>query len=205
MEISKTASNVSLSLRLNPVKFNLDEDTKKFIENNSESIVAVGESGLDHFYIRDHTERAKQEHTFRILVETASALGIPIQVRSRSAGRVALDILSSMDADMVHMHAFDGRANLVRVASNEMGYYFSIPTSVVRSPQKQKLVKVVNIERLLLETDSPVLSPEKTTRNVPTNLRIALLDVARILRRDEEELAKIILENTLRLYKRIHV
>jgi TatD DNase family protein len=75
----------------------------------------------------------------------------------------------------------------------------------VRSPQKQKLVKVVNIERLLLETDSPFLSPEKTTRNVPTNLRIALLDVARILRQDEEELAKIILENTLRLYKRIHV
>ncbi|MFX1471593.1 MAG: TatD family hydrolase, partial [Promethearchaeota archaeon] len=63
----------------------------------------------------------------------------------------------------------------------------------------------VNIERLLIETDSPVLGPERGTRNTPSNLPVALLEVSRILRMDEEELRSIILENTLRLYTRIDV
>ncbi|MHA2177289.1 MAG: TatD family hydrolase, partial [Candidatus Thorarchaeota archaeon] len=63
--------------------------------------------------------------------------------------------------------------------------------------------KAVHIERLLIETDSPVLGPDKGDRNEPSNLPIALSEVAAILRRDNEELREIILENTLRLYTRI--
>ena len=101
------------------------------------------------------------------------------------------------------MHAFDGKASLARTASRDLGFYFSIPTSVVRSPQKKKLVKAVQIERLLIETDSPVLGPDKGARNVPMNLPVALREVASILRREEEELREIVLENTLRLYTKI--
>jgi TatD DNase family protein len=74
---------------------------------------------------------------------------------------------------------------------------------VVRSPQKRKLVKAVAIERLLMETDSPVLGPEKGIRNEPSNIWLALRETARILKREEEELREIVLENTLRLYSRI--
>ena len=73
----------------------------------------------------------------------------------------------------------------------------------MESPQKQKLVKAIDIEYLLLETDSPVLGPDKTKRNEPANIGIVLKEVASILRRDEEELREVILENTLRLYKGI--
>jgi TatD DNase family protein len=98
------------------------------------------------------------------------------------------------------MHAFDGKASLARVASTEHGYYFSIPTSVVRSAQKRKLVKAVDIERILVETDSPVLGPDRESRNEPMNVWVALREVALILRREEEEMREILLENTLRLY-----
>ncbi len=101
------------------------------------------------------------------------------------------------------MHAFDGKASHARRASKDLGYYFSIPTSIVRSRQKRKLVKAVEIERLLVETDSPVLGPIKSERNVPTNLPIVLKEVALILGRDVEELRKIILDNTCRLYSTI--
>lgn len=101
------------------------------------------------------------------------------------------------------MHAFDGRASYARIASRDLDYYFSIPTSVVRSPQKKKLVKAIAIERLLLETDSPVLGSMKGERNVPTNISIALKEVSSILRRDEEELRLLILENTQRLYREV--
>jgi TatD DNase family protein len=134
------------------------------------------------------------------MIELATEIDLPLQVHSRSAGRKALETLTNMEAKNVQMHAFDGKASLARVASTEHGYYFSIPTSVVRSAQKRKLVKAVDIERILVETDSPVLGPDRESRNEPMNVWVALREVALILRREEEEMREILLENTLRLY-----
>jgi TatD DNase family protein len=198
--IAEAHSSVHASAGLEPTKYRDCEIATEWIRSNKERIIAIGETGLDHYLIRDHRERELQDSCFRSLIALAKELGLPLQVHSRSAGRKALGTLESCGASQVHLHAFDGKASLARIASQDLGYYFSIPTSVVRSPQKRKLVKAVHIERLLLETDSPVLSPEKGTRNVPANLPIALREVSSILRRTEEELREIILENTLRLY-----
>ena len=195
--------SVFSSLGLDPLDSRNIDQLLTTIRENQDEIVAIGEIGLDHYRERDHKERDIQDVNFRKGIELAKELKLPVQVHSRSAGRSALDVLSDMDASEVHLHAFDGKSSLARMASNDLGYYFSIPTSVVRSPQKQKLVKAVNLERLLIETDSPVLSPERGTRNEPANLPIALQEIARILRRNEEELQAIILENSLRLYSRI--
>ena len=201
--ISEDHSNVYASVGLEPTQYLDCEIAIEWIRFNKERIIAIGETGLDHYIIRDHKERDLRESCFRSLIALAKELELPIQVHSRSAGRKALEILESCDAQEVHMHAFDGKASLARSASRNLGFYFSIPTSVVRSPQKRKLVKAVHIERLLLETDSPVLGPDKGVRNVPSNLPIALREVASILRREEEEIRGIVLENTQRLYTKI--
>jgi len=195
--------NVDVSIGCNPVKFMDANDAISFIKAHSGSIIAIGEVGLDHYYERDHKSRDRQEIVFRKFIETAKDLDVPIQIHSRSAGKAALDVLYSTDVKQVQMHAFDGKEALARTASYEYGFYFSIPTSIVRSPQKRKLVRAVDIEHLLLETDSPVLGPDKTERNTPTNLHITLSEVASILRREEEEIREIILGNTLRLYTKI--
>lgn len=202
-ELAKTHSNVFASVGLDPTRFIDCELAVNWIESNKERIISIGEIGLDHYLIRSHQERELQESCFRSLITLAKELEFPIQVHSRSAGKKALEVLNSCDASEVHMHAFDGKASLARTASRDLGFYFSIPTSVVRSPQKKKLVKAVQIERILLETDSPVLGPDRGVRNVPSNLPVALSEVASILRRDVEELREIVLENTLRLYTRI--
>jgi TatD DNase family protein len=203
IDIGMKYSNVSASIGLDPLFMDDIESAMSVLGTYQEDIVAVGETGLDHYRERDHTKRAAQESAFRRMISFALECKLPIQVHSRSAGKSALGVLSDMDAERVHMHAFDGKASLARIASRDLGYYFSIPTSVVRSPQKRKLVKAVDIERLLLETDSPVLGPEKGERNEPSNIVIALRAVADILRQDEEELREIVLENTLRLYSKI--
>ncbi|MFX0108098.1 MAG: TatD family hydrolase [Candidatus Hodarchaeota archaeon] len=203
IEIGKKYSNVSASIGLDPLLMDEIELAMSALSKYQHDVVAVGEIGLDHYRERDHANREVQESGFRKMVSLALEYKLPIQVHSRSAGRSALGILSDMEAGLVHMHAFDGRASLARTASRDLGYYFSIPTSVVRSPQKQKLVKAINIERLLLETDSPVLGPVKGERNEPSNIWSALREVARLLRREEEEIREITLENTMRLYSRI--
>ncbi|RLI55677.1 MAG: hypothetical protein DRO87_06060 [Candidatus Thorarchaeota archaeon] len=205
LDISQRYPSVFSSIGLDPVQYARVEDAVQFIRDHDELIVSVGETGLDHYLIRDHKQRDDQATAFRKMIDLSISLRLPVQVHSRSAGRRALEVLREQEAVDVHMHAFDGKASLVRVASHDYGYYFSVPTSVVRSSQKRKMVKAIAIERLLLETDSPVLGPDRQSRNEPSNLTIALEETADILRRDTEELRQLVLENTLRLYRRISV
>jgi TatD DNase family protein len=205
MGIAASYPGVYAAIGLDPALYSLCEEALFQIRKNATSLVAIGETGLDYYYARDHNERNHQELAFCSMVTLANELGLPVQVHSRSAGKRALEILTDLCPKHVHMHAFDGKAELARKASKEYGYYFSIPTSVVRSPQKRKLTKAVNIERLLLETDSPVLGPDRGMRNEPANVWVALREVAAILGRKEEEVRSIVLENTLRLYSRIRI
>ena len=203
IDIAHSHDSVSLALGLDPILCHQVESTQGFISANQDQLIALGEVGLDHYRERNHKKRADQEKTFRLMIDLAKEIDLPIQVHSRSAGRRSLEVLSNMEVEKVQMHAFDGKASLARVASRENGYYFSIPTSVVRSAQKRKLVKAVDIERILVETDSPVLGPDRETRNEPSNVWIALREIASILKREEEEMREILLENTLRLYPKI--
>ena len=97
------------------------------------------------------------------------------------------------------MHAFDGRASAA-LQGVEAGYFFSVPPSIVRSKQKQKLVRHLPLERILLETDSPVLSPHPGERNEPVNIQLALASIADIRGIEPEELADMVFKNTVELY-----
>ncbi|MHA1944285.1 MAG: TatD family hydrolase [Candidatus Thorarchaeota archaeon] len=202
-EIAEKYDNVYASVGLDPTSYKDCDIVIEWIRKNRSNVIAIGEIGLDHYRIRDHLERVEQELAFRKLISLASELKLPIQVHSRSAGAKAITVLEDCDARSVQLHAFDGKGGYARVASRDLGYYFSIPPSVVRSPQKKKLVKSVALERLLFETDSPVLGPNMGERNEPANISVVLKEVASILRRDEEELRELILENTCRLYSTI--
>ncbi|MHA1936216.1 MAG: TatD family hydrolase [Candidatus Thorarchaeota archaeon] len=182
--LHKNWDSVHMAVGCNPVKFSNAPFTIERIEKCKDQIVAIGEVGLDHFYERNHSNREKQEIAFRNFISISKERDLPLQVHSRSAGKAALEILTSTDIEHVQMHAFDGKSSYARTASHEYGYYFSIPTSVVRSPQKKKLV----------------LGPIKGVRNEPSNILIAVKEIAKILAMEEEEIRNILLENTLRLY-----
>jgi TatD DNase family protein len=203
LQIAHGSPCVYASIGLDPMYHQEVEHVIQFIKNHEKEILSIGEVGLDHYRERNHNQRDLQEKAFRQIIQLAEEIKAPLQVHSRSAGRKCLEVLQSEEVTDVQMHAFDGKASLARSASRNLGYYFSIPTSVVRSPQKKKLVKTIDIERILLETDSPVLGPEKGVRNEPVNIQIALRESAQILNLEQDELREIILENTLRLYSRI--
>ena len=97
------------------------------------------------------------------------------------------------------MHGFDGRT-AAALPAVEAGYFFSIPPSIVRSRQKQKLVKQLPLSCLLVESDSPVLGPDPQVRNEPVNVLKALQAIAEIKDIAPEEVHEAIRENTEKLY-----
>ena len=164
-------------------------------------LVAIGEVGLDFYWVRSEEARAKQVERFRAWIRLAEELGLPLVVHSRSAGKYAIQVLLQEGYDRVLMHAFDGRVGWALRGVREGGFYFSIPTSVVRSRQKRKLAKALPLENLMVETDSPVLGPEKGVRNEPSNLPRTVEAIASIRGLGVEEVAEATYRNALEFFR----
>ncbi len=171
----------------------------QWIRRHADDLVAIGEVGLDYWKVEDGAERDVQREIFLRFVSLAMELDLPLNVHSRSAGAATIDLLLQCGARRVQLHAFDGRASKALPAI-EAGFFLSIPPSVVRSRQKQKLVRHLPLERLLLETDSPVLGKEPGERNEPANLVHCLHAVAEIKGVAREAVAEAVEDNSLRLY-----
>lgn len=172
-----------------------------FIREHQERLVAIGEVGLDYWKVQEEADRALQRDILAQHIALARELDLPLNVHSRSAGRHTIAWLHEHGAQHVLMHAFDGKASAARLGL-EAGYYFSIPPSIVRSPQKQKLVQHLPLDRLLLESDAPVLGPDKTQRNEPQNVWLSCLQIAAIKGVPVEEVATITTANARRLFPR---
>jgi len=172
-----------------------------FARRHADRLVALGEVGLDHWVVKMEAEWRVQETILAQFAALSDELDLPLNVHSRSAGRHTIAFLKHCRARRVLMHAFDGRATAA-LEGAEAGYHFSIPPSVVRSPQKQKLVQRLPLERLLLETDSPVLGPDPTIRNEPANVLIACRTVAQLKGASPETVARVTTDNARRLFPR---
>jgi len=176
-------------------------DVLALIRRNADRLVAIGEVGLDRWMVKTDAEWRVQEAVLAEFVAVANELDLPLNVHSRSAGRHAIHVLRRCGARRVLLHAFDGKA-AAALEGVEAGYAFSIPPSVVRSPQKQKLVRRLPLECLLLETDSPVLGPDPETRNEPANVVVACRAVAELKGVSPETVARVTTDNARRLFPR---
>jgi TatD DNase family protein len=172
----------------------------EFIRSHKDTLVAIGEVGLDYWIIKDEQERDIQREIFRGFIALSKELDLPLNVHSRSAGRHAVGILLEESASRVQLHAFDGKFGAALPAL-EAGFFFSIPPSIVRSEQKQRLVKKIPLSNLLLETDSPVLGPTAQGRNEPANAVVAVNKIAELKGVSEEEVIEAVAENTRKLYQ----
>ncbi|KAF9917989.1 putative deoxyribonuclease tatdn3 [Lobosporangium transversale] len=191
------------------------EGVFEFMEENSSRLVAIGEVGLDFTLpvlnsphndsIRLKTPediKTEQRKVFARQVRFALQHNLPLNVHSRNAGHHAITLLEELDAKNVVLHAFDGQIKYVRKAL-ALGYYFSIPTSVVRIPQQQALAVEVPLEQMLLESDTPCLGPEKGVSNVPSNLSFAAQEIAKIKNLELETVINQTTENAYKLFPKI--
>lgn len=175
------------------------EEMVVWIRKKRARLWAIGEVGLDFWIAKAPEDRELQAKIFSMFVDLSLELDLPLNVHSRSAGRHVIDILLFRGAKRVQLHAFDGKFGTA-LAAVEAGFFFSIPPSVVRSRQKQKLVRNLPLSCLMVESDSPVLGPEAEARNEPANSRIAIETIAQLKGETVQTVAEEVFQNTCRLY-----
>lgn len=133
-------------------------------EENYSRFVAIGEIGLDYYWIKDNPTRQLQEEKFIETLELANNIKKPIVIHCRDAEKRTIELIEQyFKSNMVHMHCFSGSTELIQRGVKN-GWMFSVPTSVVNRRYHQNLAKEVPIEQMMLETDAPFLSPIKNER-----------------------------------------
>ena len=178
----------------------LIEKLKNMAENKK--VVAIGESGLDYSY--DEADKETQKQAFVRHIHLANELDLPIIVHNRDSHKDMMDILMEHKPKNAIIHCYSGSGEMAKQLV-KMGYYISFSGTVTFKNAKnlQEAAKIVPLDRLLIETDSPYLSPEpeRGTRNNPAKVRFTAQKLAELKGVTFEELARITTENAKRVYK----
>lgn len=176
-------------------------DVIRTLALSSPKVVAIGEIGLD-FY-RDRSPRDAQESVFRAFLRMANELGKPVIIHDRDAHRQVLDCLREEGTQRGVLHCFSGDAAMAAEAV-AMGLYISIPGTVTYPTNEalREVVRAVSIDRMLVETDCPYLSPVpyRGKRNEPAYVRLTAERVAEVKKLSLEDVSRITTKNVRDLF-----
>ena len=171
---------------------------------NNSKVVAVGEVGLDYYWIKDNKE--KQKSLFEKMLSLAESHNLPVIVHAREAIQDTYDILKKHNV-IGSMHCYQGSSEMAKEFI-KLGFYIGIdgPITFKNNKKQKEMVKEIDINHILVETDSPYLSPEpkRGEKNTPLNLIYIIRKIAEELNISEEEMIKITTNNARRLYERIN-
>ncbi len=151
--------------------------TYNYIRDSFSSLVAIGEVGLDYHWIRDEYWKQKQKEIFIEFIELANTVDKPLVIHSRKAEMKCIDILESKAEVPVLMHCFAGNLEEARRIVN-LDWSISIPTAVVNRKKHRKLARTVPLENIVVETDTPFLSPIDGQKNEPAYIKYAINEIA---------------------------
>ncbi len=180
------------------------------IQSHHQSLVAIGETGLDYKWITDADGQKKQKHLFRKFIALADHLHLPLVIHSRDATVDVLNILEAQNTKAVQMHMFTTPALLDRVLEN--GWLISVNTLLLRSKTVKRIVRDCPLERMMLETDAPWLGlgqdgsikPKHVVRNDPTAVRLVAEKIAEIKKLDVQEVDRQTTETATQFFN-LHV
>jgi TatD DNase family protein len=195
--LEKKYKNVIAAVGFHPefVKDHL-EQVEKCLELVDKAKI-VSEIGLDYFWIKEQELRRKQIEILSLFLNKAEKQRKPAIIHVRGGMNDFLNMISSYKVKFV-IHAFEGN---VKTANKviELGGMISIPPVLVRDKQRQEVVKNIDLDYILTETDSPFLGPEKMSRNKPCNVVYTIRKISELKGVDEKEVIKKIEDNFKKL------
>ena len=182
--------------------YNVTDDDLEALEHDiqNKKIVGIGEIGLDYYHSDD---KVKQKELFIKQLDIARKYNMPVVIHSRDAASDTLEILKQYKDLKIVMHCYSYSLDMA-YEFLKLGCKFGIG-GVLTFKNAKKLVEVVEnigIENLLLETDSPYLSPEpyRGHTNEPYNITIVAKKIAEIKNIDIEKVYEITTKNACEIY-----
>ena len=171
--------------------------------NNTNKIVGLGEIGLDYYWNKDNMDL--QKDAFIKQINLANKLNLPIIIHTREAVMDTLDILKKNNVIKKGVfHCCPLNRELVKEAL-KLDFYISFagPITFKNSKNANEIIEMVPLDRILIETDSPYLSPEpnRGKRNDSRNVRYTAQKISDVKNMELEEIAKITYENANKIFR----
>ncbi len=174
--------------------------------SGNRKVVAIGEIGLDYYY--DNSPRDIQKYWFERQIELAKELELPIIIHDRDAHEDTVNIIKKTNAKQVGgiFHCFTGSAQMA-LEMLKQNLYIAIggPVTFKNARKTIEVVEAVPLDKLLVETDCPYLSPEpfRGKRNHSGYLEYTIRKIAEIKGISENEVAEATLVNAKKVFKLI--
>ena len=203
LDISEKFENIYCSAGIHPHDSqNVDKDYIEQIElmMRSKRMIAIGEIGLDYF--RNISSKKSQIKVFNELLQLADNINKPIIFHNREADQDIIDILSSYPNVIGVSHCFSSTLSTAKKLL-DLGYYISFSGNLTfKNSNLPSVAKYLPLDRLLVETDSPYLSPEpfRGKPNEPGRTRYVAEKLAEIHNISFESIAEQTTKNTNKLF-----
>jgi TatD DNase family protein len=175
----------------------------EFIESHIDEAVAIGEVGLDyHKKLRARVDKDLQKRVFGEVLGIAGAHKKPALIHSRYAWRDALDSVQGAGLEKAVFHWYTGTSSVLRDIVSQ-GYYISATPAVEYHEEHRRAVREIPLERMLLETDSPVVYRRGTEfeyESRPVDVVRSMRGAAGLKGVSEAQIAEVTTANALRLF-----
>jgi len=175
----------------------------EFIEAHVDEIAGIGEVGLDyHKKVRALADKDLQKSVFRAILNIAVKHNKPALIHSRYAWKDALNSVEDVHLEKGVFHWYTGTSSVLREIVSQ-GYYISATPAVEYHEEHRRAVKEIPLDRLLLETDSPVVygrGNDFEYKSQPADVLRSLKETARLRDVGEIDIAEITSNNALRLF-----
>ena len=204
LELAARYDNVHAALGyLYPFADEVTDDDISLLDRqlDNDNVIAVGEIGLDYYHTKENKD--VQKRLFENMLDLAQKHNLPAIVHSRKSMQDTFDILKSYDV-VGSMHCYQGSAEMAREFI-KLGFYIGIagPVTHTNNRKIRHMLKSVDVNHILVETDSPYLSPEEKRgeKNTPMNLTYIVRKVAEELDMSEDEIIEITTQNARELFR----
>jgi TatD DNase family protein len=164
------------------------------------SFLAVGEIGLDFYW--DRSFEKQQYEAFRMQIEFALELDLPIVIHSRNAIDQCIEVVKEYKNLKGVFHCFSGNSSQARQII-ELGFYLGIGGVVTfKNSGLDKVIKDIGLDKVVLETDAPYLAPVpyRGKRNESSYLKYVVEKLVAITGKELEEVAKITTANAVKVF-----
>ena len=179
------------------------DEVMSLVDDKKNKVVAIGEIGLDYHWIKDPIQREIQKEYFIRQIEFANYKKLPISVHNREATEDCLEVLKECPPVCGGiMHCFSGSVEIMK-GFIDIGMFISLggPVTFTNAKTPKEVAEEVPLDRLLVETDSPYLTPHpyRGTKNEPKNISLIVEEISKLKNLSRKHIEDVTYNNACKL------